>query len=76
MITPGVVKVEPLIASASNSKIKNKKRTRNSHGDIFAEQLGVTLSLTTNKASKGVLMARFRPMSYPCAKTSFAQVWI
>jgi len=44
-----VVKGEVLTITAGSSN--NKSNIRNSYGDIFAEQLGVTLSLSTNSTS-------------------------
>jgi hypothetical protein len=49
IIIPGVLKGEVLIITAGSSN--NKCNIRNSYGDIFAEQLGVTLSLSTNSTS-------------------------
>ena len=45
----GDVKAELLIADASNLKNRNN-RPRSNYGDIFPEQLGVTLSLTYDTA--------------------------
>ena len=48
IIIHGAVKDELPIVAASSLMNKTKTRNKKSYGDIFAEQLGVTLSLTTN----------------------------
>jgi hypothetical protein len=62
MTTPGGVKDEPPIVAASNSKNKSKNRISIAHGDIFAEQLGVTLSLTFNSLTREGKRIPRRPM--------------
>ena len=47
IIIPGVVKVELL--TDANRNLNNKTNSWSSYGDIFADQLRVTLSLNTNR---------------------------
>jgi len=48
IIIPGEGKVA-LLTDAASSNLNNINNSRSSYGDIFADQLGVTLSLNNNR---------------------------